>query len=132
MMKSISQLSTELNVSRTTIWNYLQNLPQNLSVIKEKNVYKIDIDVENFIRERLLKKSNGGLKGKEKEINVLHMEKDLLKKGIKEIRKNNEYLKRDISKKENLIEDLMILFKQQQKLQLDVNKELIEYKRAKD
>ncbi|MGC8196048.1 HTH domain-containing protein, partial [Staphylococcus sp. IPLA37011] len=54
-MKSISQLSTELNVSRTTIWNYLQNLPQNLSVIKEKNVYKIDIDVENFIRERLLK-----------------------------------------------------------------------------
>ncbi|MGX5792098.1 hypothetical protein ACWKSJ_13970 (plasmid) [Staphylococcus equorum] len=67
MMKSISQLSTELNVSRTTIWNYLQNPPQNLSVIKEKNVYKIDIDVENFIRERLLKKSNGGLKGKEKE-----------------------------------------------------------------
>ncbi|WP_434796154.1 HTH domain-containing protein [Staphylococcus equorum] len=132
MMKSISQLSTELNVSRTTIWNYLQNLPQNLSVIKEKNVYKIDIDVENFIRERLLKKSNGGLKGKEKEINVLHMEKDLLKKRIKEIRKNNEYLKRDISKKENLIEDLMILFKQLQKLQLDVNKELIEYKRAKD
>ncbi|MDW4283600.1 hypothetical protein QI211_12960, partial [Staphylococcus saprophyticus] len=66
------------------------------------------------------------------EINVLHMEKDLLKKRIKEIRKNNEYLKRDISKKENLIEDLMILFKQQQKLQLDVNKELIEYKRAKD
>ncbi|MDK9873162.1 hypothetical protein, partial [Staphylococcus equorum] len=73
--------------------------------------------------------SNGGLKGKEKEINVLHMEKDLLKKRIKEIRKNNEYLKRDISKKENLIEDLMILFKQQQKLQLDANKELLKYKR---
>ncbi|WP_436946591.1 HTH domain-containing protein [Staphylococcus xylosus] len=91
-MKTIQEIAEELEVSSTTIRNHLQKLPQNLSAIKEKNIYKIDTDVEEFL-------------------------------------KDNEYLHNEIDKKDNLIEDLTILLQQQQKLQLEANKELLKYKR---
>lgn len=40
-MKQIKELSKELKVSKTTIWNYLQDLPQNLSITKEKMFIKL-------------------------------------------------------------------------------------------
>lgn len=131
-MKQIKELSKELKVSKTTIWNYLQDLPQNLSITKEKNVYKIDKDVENFIREKLFKKSSRDLVGKEKEANDLNIEKDLLMKRIEEIKKDNEYLKKEVCKKDNFIEDLMTILKEQQKYQLDINKELLISKKTTD
>ncbi|MDN8848655.1 hypothetical protein Q0M30_17635, partial [Staphylococcus aureus] len=49
-----------------------------------------------------------------------------LNQRIEEIKKDNEHLKKDINKKDNWIEDLNILLKQQQQLQLDANKRAYE------
>lgn len=106
--------------------------PSELINNQRKNVYKIDKDVENFIREKLFKKSSRDLVGKEKEANDLNIEKDLLKKRIEEIKKDNEYLKKEVCKKDNFIEDLMTILKEQQKYQLDINKELLISKKTTD
>lgn len=128
-MKTIQEIAEELEVSSTTIRNHLQKLPQNLSAIKEKKIYKIDTDVEEFLKDSILKNTNEGLKSEKQGFEEVDIEKDLLKKRIEEITKDNEYLHNEIDKKDNLIEDLTILLQQQQKLQLEANKELLKYKR---
>ncbi|MDW4273703.1 hypothetical protein QI096_12260, partial [Staphylococcus saprophyticus] len=81
------------------------------------------------LKDSILKNRNEDLNSEKQESKDSDMETVLLEKRAEEIFKDNEYLKSEISKKDNLIEDLTILFKQQQKLQLDANKELLKYKR---
>ena len=128
-MKTIQEIAINLSVSNTTVRNHLKKLSQDLSKFKQKNVYKIDTEVEKFLKDSILKNRNEDLNSEKQESKDSDMETVLLEKRAEEIFKDNEYLKREISKKDNLIEDLTILFKQQQKLQLDANKELLKYKR---
>uniref|UniRef100_UPI003BF57528 hypothetical protein n=1 Tax=Staphylococcus sp. LKG8-2 TaxID=3399689 RepID=UPI003BF57528 len=128
-MKTIQEIAINLSVSNTTVRNHLKKLSQDLSKFKQKNVYKIDTEVEKFLKDSILKNRNEDLNSEKQESKDSDMETVLLEKRAEEIFKDNEYLKSEISKKDNLIEDLMILFKQQQKLQLDANKELLKYKR---
>ena len=131
-MKKINEIAENLNVSNTTIRNHLKKLSQDLSKFKQKNVYKIDTEVEEFLKDSILKNRNEDLNSEKQASKDSDMETVLLEKRVEEISKDNEYLKNEISKKDNLIEDLTILFKQQQKLQLDANKELLKYKRETD
>ena len=128
-MKTIQEIAINLSVSNTTVRNHLKKLSQYLSKFKQKNVYKIDTEVEKFLKDSILKNRNEDLNSEKQESKDSDMETVLLEKRAEEIFKDNEYLKSEISKKDNLIEDLTILFKQQQKLQLDANKELLKYKR---
>ncbi|MCM3121470.1 MULTISPECIES: HTH domain-containing protein [Staphylococcus] len=128
-MKTIQEIAINLSVSNTTVRNHLKKLSQDLSKFKQKNVYKIDTEVEKFLKDSILKNRNEDLNSEKQESKDSDMETVLLEKRAEEIFKDNEYLKSEISKKDNLIEDLTILFKQQQKLQLDANKELLKYKR---
>lgn len=128
-MKTIQEIAINLSVSNTTVRNHLKKLSQDLSKFKQKNVYKIDTEVEKFLEDSILKNRNEDLNSEKQESKDSDMETVLLEKRAEEIFKDNEYLKSEISKKDNLIEDLTILFKQQQKLQLDANKELLKYKR---
>lgn len=128
-MKTIQEIAINLSVSNTTVRNHLKKLSQDLSKFKQKNVCKIDTEVEKFLKDSILKNRNEDLNSEKQESKDSDMETVLLEKRAEEIFKDNEYLKSEISKKDNLIEDLTILFKQQQKLQLDANKELLKYKR---
>lgn len=128
-MKTIQEIAINLSVSNTTVRNHLKKLSQDLSKFKQKNVYKIDTEVEKFLKDSILKNRNEDLNSEKQESKDSDMETVLLEKRAEEIFKDNEYLKSEISKKDNLIEDLTILFKQLQKLQLDANKELLKYKR---
>lgn len=128
-MKTIQEIAINLSVSNTTVRNHLKKLSQDLSKFKQKNVYKIDTEVEKFLKDSILKNRNEDLNSEKQESKDSDMETVLLEKRAEEIFKDNEYLKSEISKKDNLIEDLTILFKQQQKLELDANKELLKYKR---
>lgn len=128
-MKTIQEIAINLSVSNTTVRNHLKKLSQDLSKFKQKNVYKIDTEVEKILKDSILKNRNEDLNSEKQESKDSDMETVLLEKRAEEIFKDNEYLKSEISKKDNLIEDLTILFKQQQKLQLDANKELLKYKR---
>ncbi|RXS11119.1 HTH domain-containing protein [Staphylococcus saprophyticus] len=129
ILKTIQEIAINLSVSNTTVRNHLKKLSQDLSKFKQKNVYKIDTEVEKFLKDSILKNRNEDLNSEKQESKDSDMETVLLEKRAEEIFKDNEYLKSEISKKDNLIEDLTILFKQQQKLQLDANKELLKYKR---
>ncbi|WP_436961899.1 helix-turn-helix transcriptional regulator [Staphylococcus xylosus] len=131
-MKTIQEVARNLSVSSTTVRNHLKKLPSHLSIIKERNIDKINADVEKFLRDSILKNEKEDLNSKKQESKGSDMETFLLEKRAEEISKDNEYLKSEINKKDNLIEDLTILFKQQQKLQLDANKELLKYKRETD
>lgn len=131
-MKTIQEIAINLSVSNTTVRNHLKKLSQDLSKFKQKNVYKIDTEVEEFLKDSILKNRNEDLNSEKQESKDSDMETVLLEKRAEEIFKDNEYLKSEISKKDNLIEDLTILFKQQQKLQLDANKELLKYKRERN
>ncbi|MDW8553617.1 HTH domain-containing protein [Staphylococcus nepalensis] len=131
-MKTIQEIAINLSVSNTTVRNHLKKLSQDLSKFKQKNVYKIDTEVEKFLKDSILKNRNEDLNSEKQESKDSDMETVLLEKRAEEIFKDNEYLKSEISKKDNLIEDLTILFKQQQKLQLDANKELLKYKRERN
>ncbi|PTF18468.1 hypothetical protein BUY40_10450 [Staphylococcus cohnii] len=132
ILKTIQEIARNLSVSSTTVRNHLKKLPSHLSATKERNIYKINADVEKFLRDSILKNEKEDLNSKKQESKGSDMETFLLEKRAKEISKDNEYLKSEINKKDNLIEDLTILFKQQQKLQLDANKELLKYKRETD
>ncbi|OAO18802.1 hypothetical protein AXY36_12155 [Staphylococcus cohnii] len=131
-MKTIQEIAINLSVSNTTVRNHLKKLSQDLSKFKQKNDYKIDTEVEKFLKDSILKNRNEDLNSEKQESKDSDMETVLLEKRAEEIFKDNEYLKSEISKKDNLIEDLTILFKQQQKLQLDANKELLKYKRERN
>lgn len=128
-MKNIQQVAEELNVSKTTIRNYLKKLPQNLSLKKDKNTYLIDDNVENFLKETVSSNDNKKFKKDDFDLKNDDMKIQELNQRIEEIKKDNEHLKKDINKKDNWIEDLNILLKQQQQLQLDANKELMKYKK---
>ena len=131
-MKTIQEIAINLSVSNTTVRNHLKKLSQDLSKFKQKNDYKIDTEVEKFLKDSILKNRNEDLNSEKQESKDSDMETVLLEKRAEEIFKDNEYLKSEVSKKDNLIEDLTILFKQQQKLQLDANKELLKYKRERN
>lgn len=125
-MKTIQEVSEEFNVSKTTIRNYLKKLPQDLSLKKEKNIYKIDSDVETFLKDKVKRKNDNN--SRIENYNILEMKINMFEKRNEEVTKDNEYLKRELNKKDKELEDLRILLKQQQRLQLDANKELLNYK----
>ncbi|MDE9999694.1 HTH domain-containing protein, partial [Staphylococcus pseudintermedius] len=52
-MKTIKELADELGVSKTTIRNHINKLPDNLSVIKKGNTLHLDSDTEAFIKDKV-------------------------------------------------------------------------------
>src|SRR5699024_12702498 len=107
----IYKIKSNLSVSSTTVIKHIKNLQSHLSDTKERNIYKINADVEKFLRDSILKNEKEDLNSKKQESKGSDMETFLLEKRAKEISKDNEYLKSEINKKDNLIEDLTILFK---------------------
>ncbi|MDK9844700.1 HTH domain-containing protein [Staphylococcus equorum] len=97
-MKTIQEIAINLSVSNTTVRNHLKKLSQDLSKFKQKNVYKIDTEVEKFLKDSILKNRNEDLNSEKQESKDSDMETVLLEKRAEEIFKDNEYLKSEISK----------------------------------
>ncbi|MCD8850458.1 DUF536 domain-containing protein [Staphylococcus arlettae] len=83
--------------------------------------------LETFLKDKIKRKNDNN--SRVENCNVLEMKINMFKKRNEEIKEDNEYLKRELNKKDREIEDLRILLKQQQRLQLDANKELLNYKK---
>ncbi|MDS0998471.1 HTH domain-containing protein [Staphylococcus epidermidis] len=123
-MKTIKELSEEMNVSKTTIRNHLKNLPENLSVTKKSNVVQIDSDVEAFLKDKVQRVSNNfAQKGLKKE-HVLNERIEMLKERNEEITQDNQYLREQLKEKSKQIENLSRIADQQQQLQLYSQQEL--------
>src|SRR5699024_11809346 len=85
VLKTIQEIARNLSVSSTTVRNHLKKLPSHLSATKERNIYKINADVEKFLRDSILKNEKEDLNSKKQESKGSDMETFILEKRAKEI-----------------------------------------------
>ncbi|MDK9847643.1 HTH domain-containing protein [Staphylococcus equorum] len=98
-MKTIQEIAINLSVSNTTVRNHLKKLSQDLSKFKQKNVYKIDTEVEKFLKDSILKNRNEDLNSEKQESKDSDMETVLLEKRAEEILKIMNILKAKLVRK---------------------------------
>lgn len=131
-MKTIKELADELEVSKTTIRNHLNKLPDNLSVTKKNNVLHLDADVEAFVRDRVKRVSDNVSDNGLYEQHVMQERISILEERNKELKDDNEYLREQIKYKNKDTERLHQLLDQQQQLHNNAMQDLNTYKQERD
>lgn len=131
-MKTIKELADELEVSKTTIRNHLNKLPDNLSVTKKNNVLHLDADVEAFVKDRVKRVSDNVSDNDLYEQHVMQERISILEERNKELKDDNEYLREQIKYKNKDTERLHQLLDQQQQLHNNAMQDLNTYKQERD
>lgn len=131
-MKTIKELADELEVSKTTIRNHLNKLPDNLSVTKKNNILHLDTDVEAFIKDRVKRVSDNSSENGLYEQHIMQERISILEERNKELKDDNEYLREQIKYKNKDTERLHQLLDQQQKLHNNAMQDLDTYKQERD
>lgn len=131
-MKTIKELADELEVSKTTIRNHLNKLPDNLSVTKKNNILHLDSDVEAFIRDRVKRVSDNSSENGLYEQHIMQERISILEERNKELKDDNEYLREQIKYKNKDTERLHQLLDQQQQLHNNAMQDLDTYKQERD
>ncbi|MGW7977705.1 HTH domain-containing protein [Staphylococcus xylosus] len=131
-MKTIKELADELEVSKTTIRNHLNKLPDNLSVTKKNNILHLDTDVEAFIKDRVKRVSDNVSENGLYEQHIMQERISILEERNKELKDDNEYLREQIKYKNKDTERLHQLLDQQQQLHNNAMQDLDTYKQERD
>lgn len=131
-MKTIKELADELEVSKTTIRNHLNKLPDNLSVTKKNNILHLDSDVEAFIKDRVKRVSDNSSENGLYEQHIMQERVSILEERNKELKDDNEYLREQIKYKNKDTERLHKLLDQQQQLHNNAMQDLDTYKQERD
>lgn len=131
-MKTIKELADELEVSKTTIRNHLNKLPDNLSVTKKNNILHLDSDVEAFIKDRVKRVSDNSSENGLYEQHIMQERISILEERNKELKDDNEYLREQIKYKNKDTERLHQLLDQQQQLHNNAMQDLNTYKQERD
>lgn len=131
-MKTIREVAEELEVSKTTIRNHLQSLPDNLSVTKKGNVLQLDTDVEAYVKDRVKKVSDNFVESGLQEQHIMQERISILEERNKELKEDNEYLREQIKYKNRDTERMHQLLDQQQQLHNNTLQELNIFKQERD
>lgn len=117
-MKTIKELADELGVSKTTIRNHINKLPDNLSVIKKGNTLHLDSDTEAFIKDKVQTVSDNFAEKGLQEVAVLKEKNARLEERIQDLLDENKFLKEQIRKTNEQLAHSTKIVDQGQQLQL--------------
>lgn len=130
-MKTIREIAEELNVSKTTIRNHINKLPENLSVTKKGNVTYLDTDVEAFLKDKVQTVSDNFSQRGLQEVESLKERVTMLQERNEELKQDSDYLREQIKDKNKQIENLSSLLGREQELQMKSYQELESYKQER-
>ncbi|MDK9853300.1 LuxR C-terminal-related transcriptional regulator [Staphylococcus equorum] len=124
-MKTVKEVSESLNVSKQTIHYHLKNLPSNLKVKKTGNKSLIDDSVIAYLESILNKKSTKESTNKSSSFDEKSTKESTNKKEPMKARHDSyidkyiSHLESEIRQKNRQIDDLTIVLKQEQSLNLN-------------
>lgn len=117
-VKTIKELADELGVSKTTIRNHINKLPDNLSVIKKGNTLHLDSETEAFIKDKVQTVSDNFAEKGLQDIAVLKEKNARLEERIQDLLNENKFLKEQMKANNEQIAYSTKLVDQGQQLQL--------------